>query len=540
MFFIYNNFTISIYGSFCIIDYNTRFNANDALISSFYIMWTSQHYLITFFYSVFFLYLYTTYTLYTVISGFYILLIGCLYLANIVEFFDFIAFNECLKTLVSPDIVINILLINMLNRYHPFIFYLSTLCIISWLFVVNILKIKKTKYVSLNFKNNTMIFYSISTTVFITTAIYLGAWWADQEGSWGGWWASDSSEMLGLLVFVLPLLITHSSTISYNYSKHLYILILIFLLITILYYFLQINYELVSHNFGSKFFFFYNNNLWAIFCILMSTVLLLKMSNVNHYLELIVIGCSYKKYLNSFKFITSVKYVYVFFLLFWFFFSSLPLIDSFILNYKHEQDNVLEELYSFTRTCVLVYTTLLLFNELRLTRLSAAVLTYYNISNLPMLFLYSFNYKSVVKTLHWLLICFIGINLYTNSLMYMYYNHFDVTVTFFTNNNFYSIVDTLYVCDNCWFHQSTLLLNKASQVFNVETLLSYFNSFEYDKNLCIFNNNIMFNCLFISTNYNPLYIFIEHAEEMILNIIFFFIIVVSIRQQLRITHCLFY
>ena len=49
------------------------------------------------------------------------------------------------------------------------------------------------------------------------------------------------------------------------------------------YFFIQLNFELVSHNFGSKFFFFFNNNLFSmevIFLTILGMLWLLRLNSL--------------------------------------------------------------------------------------------------------------------------------------------------------------------------------------------------------------------------------------------------------------------
>jgi len=86
----------------------------------------------------------------------------------------------------------------------------------------------------------------------ITIALYLGSWWALQEGSWGGWWNWDASEFFGLLIFYYLILSVHrpdlvkSLLLLVNFLlKTQYLLVIFFLL-------LQLNFNVISHNFGFR------------------------------------------------------------------------------------------------------------------------------------------------------------------------------------------------------------------------------------------------------------------------------------------------
>ena len=187
----------------------------------------------------------------------YILPLILIYLSYTVELFDFTSFNFNLPTSVLPDMGVNILLTNMLNRYHPFIFYASVINISGCLLVLIFLKNRNVSYRLLSLKTEILVRSNFWTLVLNFLALYLGAWWANQEGNWGGWWASDSSEMLGMLFLTISLIFLHSKTVASEHGRHLTWGIVFLNISFAFYYFLQINYELVSHNFGAKFFFFF-------------------------------------------------------------------------------------------------------------------------------------------------------------------------------------------------------------------------------------------------------------------------------------------
>ena len=87
----------------------------------------------------------------------------------------------------------------------------------------------------------------------------LGGWWALQEGTWGGWWNWDASEVLGLLILILAYVEVHSNYNYYLESRKQERVILFLLLILLSYYFIQLNFELTSHSFGTRFNHFFNN-----------------------------------------------------------------------------------------------------------------------------------------------------------------------------------------------------------------------------------------------------------------------------------------
>jgi cytochrome c biogenesis factor len=83
-------------------------------------------------------------------------------------------------------------------------------------------------------------------------ALFLGSWWALQEGSWGGWWNWDPSEFFGLIILYLILSLFHNKSnmcsnqrLFTNLALNISYLFTFFLL-------LQLNFSLISHNFGFR------------------------------------------------------------------------------------------------------------------------------------------------------------------------------------------------------------------------------------------------------------------------------------------------
>lgn len=245
-------------------DFNTRISPNDALISTYYFWWTNLTYLPAFFF------LFLTYAwilrlwhrLFTLN-----LLALTLFLVYLTEVIDFPTINVSWFTPDYGIYGINTLLTNTLNRYHPFVFYSSTLLLISTVcaLCVDTVSIKAFSY---SLTSPTLSFSSLQALSVNLLALWMGSWWALQEGTWGGWWNWDPSEIFGLVISVTVLLVIHSqSTLkSLPYLATKLVLSLLFFVFS--YFFIQLNFDLVSHNFGSKFFFFFNNNLFFIEIVL--------------------------------------------------------------------------------------------------------------------------------------------------------------------------------------------------------------------------------------------------------------------------------
>lgn len=528
MWFVFGIFAINMCGSFTIIDFITRCNLNDSIVSSFYLMWTFLYYLAPFLLLTSLLYLNITCKYMNNLFYIYIIIPLLLSLLIFIETTDFTTFNSSIQVLTVSEISINILLINMLNRYHPFIFYLSVFTTIMQVFLLTISRNRRADNFNLNFKNETFTHYNSLILIFITIAIHLGAWWADQEGSWGGWWNSDSSEMLSILILLAPTILLHLKTTPYDYFTNINITNVLFILTISFYYFLQINYELVSHNFGSKFFFFFNNNLWAMFIIVINCVFLLYNFNKKYKIKLQFID-----FLSSNRRVYDVKILSIVLLLIWFIISVNPIISMFIRGYQNEQDDFLIKLYLFIKSIVYVVILLTFFTTWNITKADNIILFFYDLPVLVYTVFLNLNITNKVSLLHWIIICFLGLNICTDSLVYLYYNTLIDTTFFLNNQRVYFFDNFLYLCDGNYFYQFIVCDNELSCIFNTQSLLSYCNSFEYEKMGLIFNNNSVFNLLPIYMYYNPFLIFIEYAEEGFLNmfLVFTFFVLIAVLKN---------
>ena len=165
------------------------------------------------------------------------------------------------NSLTSSEI--NALLSNSLNKYHPLILYFSSfLCLLNFLLLYQVgttpMRYNLNKWF-LRFRHLNYLAFTINFS-----ALALGSWWALQEGTWGGWWNWDASEVLGLLVLLSTLWVIHSRWTLLNFIKGSELGFLILSGVLLSYYMLQLNFELTSHSFGSRFTYFFNNNLFLL------------------------------------------------------------------------------------------------------------------------------------------------------------------------------------------------------------------------------------------------------------------------------------
>lgn len=265
---------MSFSGYLATADFLTRLNANDALVSSFYFFWTNFVYLPTFFFLFFFIVLIASSFAHFRVALWLLVPMWFGYNTELLDY-TLLSLHPSLGTYGSTDL--NPLLSNSLNRYHPAVFYLSVSLAFIFLFkriVVIYQKVEQTVTLP-GWLDQSL---ALSSALVNLTALWMGSWWALQEGTWGGWWNWDPSEMFGLLFTFTMIWFLHSAVSSklrvWSYVKATVSMCGLLQA----YFFIQLNFDLVSHNFGSKFFFFFNHNLffleglaltgWVVFIVL--------------------------------------------------------------------------------------------------------------------------------------------------------------------------------------------------------------------------------------------------------------------------------
>lgn len=224
-----------------------RIYIDDFFLNNFYYLWTVFRYI-----PFLVLTLLVTYLLFTALESLNVLLLVFaiwltyyLYIGDFWSLLD-VSYLDC----VDPYGV-NALLLNSINKYHPFIFYLAL--VLTYTIFLNSFRVLLLGRGYLYVTNSIRLsFYCFSYFHLhtITNALFLGSWWAVQEGSWGGWWNWDPSEVFGLVVLVVSLIFIHSKLLlmSPNYATRLYKFLASALLSV--YLFIQLNFNLISHNFN--------------------------------------------------------------------------------------------------------------------------------------------------------------------------------------------------------------------------------------------------------------------------------------------------
>lgn len=529
-------------GSSLMLDAINRYNINDTFVSSYYLYWTVFFYLPQFTSVLILVIVYFArggvvfdqsckITILLILSNF-------IYVTEIV---DFLGGNSTLSLVTPTDVNINTLLLNLLNRYHPLLFYASTALLFHLLYNVLFAASGFTNHYNFN-----LFFYSFkSKLLFILilnlVSLWLGSWWAFQEGTWGGWWNSDASEMLGLVVFIIVSTLVHKRC-AVNTSR--YVLASLHsgcLSFALLYFFIQINYELTSHNFGSRFFFFFNNNL-----LLFNLVLILSASLIFIYFTNTQLISSRKYRVDSFEAPRRVSnrsvlflriYSFIFFSV-WIYISIEPLIDAFTRRYIHGTDTLTIEIYTFMQFLFIVVILCLFY------KVTISSLTHY----LPiLLFSHEIGYvlfsatlvkSSVSVLIHATVSSFVVLNFCTSQLVLMYWGGFSQDLTLYTLKEVWHPNLVVFVCDSTSFAMvgSGATLSGCSET--AWTQSTFFNMYDTDQFDLLFNNSTFLNCYNFISDWFSIYILIDHVDIGVINTLFMFLVVVV--SKLLVSHELLY
>lgn len=235
-------------------DVYLRWDYAAAPLTNFFFFWTTFTYVPTFFTSLFLItYLFIGEKKEPLL--FIFLLCYYLYFYEIIEAS---VVNLSYYTVSFTSFQYNLLLINPLNKYHPFFLYLSI--VIAVVYVANLLVYPQhpntTYFRYLNKILSSSLKYGF---LLMSASLFLGSWWALQEGTWGGWWNWDPSEVFGLLYLIFYITFLHEKRFKNLFYKVKLRSSFNLLCIKLIYFFIQINFKIVSHNFGLQFVFFFNN-----------------------------------------------------------------------------------------------------------------------------------------------------------------------------------------------------------------------------------------------------------------------------------------
>lgn len=262
------------------VDNHTRFVSHNFILNLFFYYWTNFWFLIPIIAST--LVFYSSFNIKFFDIYFLIILVTVLlYLFSLIVYWcpnSIIFENSIRKETLNP------LLTNSINKYHPFLFYWSLI----WVIVLyTYLKRNTNKNLPRLGYINSYYFRLINYLLLNIITLGMGGWWALQEGSWGGWWNWDPSEVFGLLIMLFYILSVHTNVFQVNIKKqNIFTSTWVFYII-FTYLLIQLNFDLVSHNFGTRIHQFVNS--YYVYLIAISVILLKLIHTAKNYFKLSIL-----------------------------------------------------------------------------------------------------------------------------------------------------------------------------------------------------------------------------------------------------------
>jgi hypothetical protein len=234
---------------------------DDFVIFNLYYIWSNFFYMFIFFFLISLLFF--SYKSYFFTSKLFLFFsfISILFFFNALDYFFLNIYSFNSEYFLHNY---NTLLNNNINKIHPLLLYGS----LFYLFYSTINVKCSMNVLHLNSSILKFVYTLPVCFQYLFFTLFLGSWWAFQEGSWGGWWDWDVSEVFGLYLLINIVKSFHKNytTITNNNS---YLLLTSYLvLLLIFYFFMQLNFSLISHNFNlSSSSNFMSNFIYLIFII---------------------------------------------------------------------------------------------------------------------------------------------------------------------------------------------------------------------------------------------------------------------------------
>ncbi len=424
-----------------IIDKFYRIVNNDFFFNNFYFFWTNLWYLPFIFFLIIVSFLIHKSL---IVNNFIVIFIISYTWFNNIIFLNFYNSNIVnYHSLVFQE-GLNTLLLNSINKIHPALLYTSTYIFFLVLFTISANVTHKQQYCSfmlLNFIKpiKYLIYISILT-------LFLGSWWATQEGSWGGWWNWDTSEVFGLLILFKILLYFHRNIFLNSLKLHWIHTLISFYILLSFYLFMQLNFNLISHNFGFHISKFINIEVFLLnllFLIFIFTKIKVSKYRIYIFYYLYPVKKNVQSLTNVIFFIINVI----------FFITTLSLINDFFwinftLNFFNSYTN-----FNFI-ICIMI---IFLFISFKSNRFNYILFYFLMLSNpLHYVYIYLKNFKKTsIFVLHYLI--FFSLLLTTTYHNITLNNWLNLHLVGFKSN-----VNTInYDMKNLWF-QGSLILNSTS------------------------------------------------------------------------------
>jgi hypothetical protein len=468
IFFYYGNYNINWY------DIYSRILGNEFYINLYYFLWTSFWYIPL----LILLIIIWQFINYTNIKHTLLLVILLSILLNtIVDVHMYWVLNTNTYSLPLKSEHYNNLLLNSINKYHPGILYWTSLFIVVYWLMFNLY------YLTFMYR-----FYTVTVELFIKpkfiwfslvllVTLGLGGWWALQEGSWGGWWNWDPSEVFGLLIFLFYLIHVHSKLGKQNFLNTWYYSITFCLLLLQVYFFTQLNFDLVSHNFGTKIDNFIDNTNLYTTIIIISYLVILRIWYLKFSVVRLLLSSKGSLYLQSVDLFKIYTLVILGLFLYELVYSLVPLFNDFLwklLNINIANSILIFEKYNLE---VVYLITLFFWNYSKLLTLFLI----YNIwSYWVLLMVYVVIPRKATFLLHWLLSLFMWVSLLTlgyiftewSMLLTPYLNTVNIINTSVSqillnvNNVSLDYTQTQYLFGEFWFSWNTIWIDTTPEVYS--------------------------------------------------------------------------
>ena len=418
------------------------------------------------------------------------------------------------------------MLYNPLNKYHPFIFFISYIYIYTLFLGINPFLTKRSysliSYLYPSINKNTQTNLN-KYWLLLNFSLYLGSWWAFQEGSWGGWWNWDSSEVFGLLILTVYVYYIHQNPLVNNYWYMQYLLINNITLIIFTYSILQLSYTLVSHNFGLNILSYGYVSITFSLLYILSLLLYTSIYYFKSKLYNLLYSLNFK-YLNSihyFKYFISIKYIYVYLLFITTFviysMSFNPILNNLFYNYFNLEvcNSIASSVNLKLTTLLFIYIILYLNISFYFILLTYFMLNYIYIWVLPTI-TFNKNFRFMVIHLMVLLILFIPVILNTSTfVMWNYLTNKLITPNLVLS---YGNHKHLFTVDNIYLVYSKPNINYTFS-YDFYNLIFWLNSI---PNIQSFTTNSTNNTLTQSVTYNNyLYNFRVSIYDLSINLIDF-------------------
>ena len=470
---------------------------------------------------LFTLLLVTRLVLFTPLSALVLVVISWTVYFYTFELEDFLFFNSVTSVTTPQTQLFNNLLTNLLNKYHPAIFYASVVLLLTSMVIYEARGASTTRGTAIQLQTyhnsywGPVLWYNL-------IALTLGSWWALQEGTWGGWWNWDSSETLGLLVTLTVLFTLHNTLTKYSTLRWLYLNKTLVYLFIFSYFFIQLNFEIVSHNFNFKIFHFFNTTSTLVqFCFVALYLAILPLSVLLNKLQLTWYCSSRYTTLVTYSRQLRTVLVYISFAPFLLLpvISYIPILNYFTWNFFNL--TLFYHGYSFEWLGFFVLISLL-YHFGTFQFLTSTV----SLTTVASIFYSTYSYllfsKNQLSNFHFLLIMFFMLNL---TALYANYLVKDLGEVMRNSVNFTTcLVDKqpLYMCQDGLVehvHQTTDNLNSVVSTWNVSGTS---NAFEVADFTLLLQHTNLVNFYHINVDWFANLLFIElHNMNSLIFVTFF-------------------